>query len=85
VAGPVASEPACEGLRSEGRDGALFRNAGDQFRDVAQERKLSGQVDQAGSIRGESGPQIDVAEGVVVNGTQAALVVVGEKLGFVRG
>ena len=81
----MAAKPALEGPRREWRDAALLRNAGDGLGYVAQERQLRGHVHQTRSIRGETRPEIDVAEGVMVQRAQAALVIVREKLGFIGG
>src|SRR5438309_4695560 len=85
MARSMAAEPALERPRREWRDAALLRDAGDGLGYVAQERRLRGHVDQTRSIRGEARPEIDVAEGVMVQRAQAALVIVREKLGFIGG
>ena len=46
---------------------------------------MRGQIDQAGRMRCDPRPQVDVAEGVGAARTHAAFVVVRQELGFVRG
>ena len=60
-------------------------NSGYCFRDVAQERKLGGQVDQARRVRCEARPQVDVAESVGAARAHAALIIMRQKFGFVGG
>src|SRR5207253_8353173 len=81
----MAAKPALESPRREWRDAALLRNAGDGLGYVAQERQLRGHVHQTRSIRGETRPEIDVAEGVMVQRAQAALAIVRGKLGLIGG
>src|SRR5579862_135573 len=60
-------------------------NSGDYFREVAQERQLRGQINQAGGVGGEASPYVDVAEGVGAAGARAALIIMREEFGFVGG
>ena len=63
----------------------MRRDSGYEFCYVSEEWELRGQVDEAGGVGGETGPEIDVAEGVGAARTNSAFVVVGEKFGFVGG
>src|ERR1700719_913374 len=80
-----AVEPGFESLRSEGWDRALLGNSGNEFCYVAEEWELRGQVREAGKVRCQARPDVDVAENVCAARTPAAFVVVGEKLGLVGG
>src|ERR1700719_5255040 len=82
---PRAVEPGFESLRSEGWDRALLGNSGNEFCYVAEEWELRGQVREAGNVRCQVRPDVDVAENVCAARTPAAFVVVGEKLGLVGG
>src|ERR1035437_4568036 len=76
-------EPASEGLGSEGGDAALLRNPRNHLRDVAQERQLRGQIDQARNIRSQTRPEVDIAEGIGAARAHAAFVVMREEFSFV--
>ena len=81
----AAAEPLLEGFGSEDRDRALVGNSGDQFRDVAEERQLGGKIHEAGSVRREARPEIDVAEGIGAARADAAFIIMREELGLVGG
>src|ERR1700686_5057511 len=78
-----AVEPCLESFGSEGGNAALLGNACNQFRDIAQERQLRGQIDEAGNVRGEARPQVDIAESVGAVRADAAFIIMREEFGFV--
>src|ERR1700731_2326386 len=78
-----AVEPGSECFGCEGRNAALLGNACNQLCDVAQERQLRGQIDEAGNVRGEARPQVDVPEGIGAARAEAAFIVMREEFGFV--
>jgi len=78
-------EPTLESLRGEGWDGALGGDSGYQLCQVAQAWKLRGKVHQAGDVRGDARPEIDVAEGVSADRPDTSFVVMREEFSFIGG
>src|SRR5579863_5556422 len=78
-------EPLFEGFGGEGRDGALRWHACEFPGDVAEERELRREIHEPGNIRGEPRQKADVAEGIGVQWTETAFVIMREKLGLVGG
>ena len=79
------AEPLLKGLRRKARNACAAAEFRRRLCDVAQERKLRGQIDQAGRIRREARPQVDVAKSVGAARAHAVFVIMREKFGFVGG
>src|SRR6202022_1115491 len=76
-------EPGTESLGSKSGNPALLRHAGHELGNILQERKVRGEVYQAGSRGGQASPDIDMGKSISAARTETPFVVVGEKFSLV--